>query len=312
MNNNSFSLLSAILVCSLLCLSFPAPRSAAAQISPEAERGPNPQITAGGATLYQPKTHVSGGGDITVSRYAVWTGFSVPVNKDLGLGFNLGYELDDYNFSRLSGFAAADPWNKINRVGLTTRVGYRVSSEWTLFAAPVVQYAGEQGADFNDALLYGGVAGAVYRPNRNFMIGFGPGVFYRLEETRFFPAFIFAWKITDRLRLGNSFKTSPAGPAGLELAYALDRNWEAAISGGYRSYRFRLDRNGPVPSGIGQTDSWPAVVRVSRMFGPLRADLYGGAAFGGRLRLENRSGREIDEVSYSTAPLAGFALSLHY
>ncbi len=295
-----------------MCMLLLAPSHAAAQMWGETDRGQNPRISGGGAILYQPKTHVSGGGDVTVSRYAVWTGFSIPVNKDLGLGFSLGYDLDDYNFSRLSRFAVADPWNKINRAGLTTRVGYRVSSEWALFAAPTVQYAGEQGADFNDSLLYGGTIGAVYRPNRNFMIGFGPGVFYRLEETRFFPAFIFAWKITDRLRLGNSFRTGPAGPAGLELAYAMDRNWEAAISGGYRSYRFRLDKNGPAPSGIGQTDSWPAMVRISRTFGPLRADLYGGAAFGGKLRLENRNGREIDQVSYNTAPLAGFALSLHY
>ncbi len=305
MKNNSFFLIPAILVCSLMCLSLLAP-NATAQIRPD------PPNTGGAAVFYQPKTHVSGGGDISVSRYAVWTGFSIPLTKDLVCGFSLGYEFDDYNFSRLSRFAVPDPWNKINRVGFAPRVGYRVSPEWTLFAAPIVQYAGEQGADFNDSLLYGGTVGAVYRPNKNFAIGFGPGVFYRLEETRFFPAFIFAWKITDRLRLGNSFRTGPAGPAGLELAYTLDRNWETAISGGYRSYRFRLDKHGPVPGGIGQTDSWPAVARISRTFGPLSADLYGGVAFGGKLRLENRSGREIDQVSYNTAPLAGFALSLHY
>jgi hypothetical protein len=288
-----------------MCVPLFTPSDGIAQVRPD------PHVT-GGAVFYQPKTHVSGGGDIAVSRYALWTGFSVPVNKELSLRFTLDYEFDNYNFSRLSRFAVPDPWNRINRVGFSPRVAYRVSPEWTLFAAPVGQYAGEQGADFNDSLLYGGTVGAVYTPGRDFMIGFGPGVFYRLEETRFFPALIFAWRITDRLRLGNSFRTGPAGPAGLELAYALDRNWEAAISGGYRSYRFRLDRNGPAPGGIGQTDSWPAVARISRTFGPLRADLYGGAAFGGRLRLEDRSGRRIDQVSYNTAPLAGLALSLHY
>ncbi len=287
--------------------------SLCAQMMGYPEPGQNPRVFVNGSSLYQPDTHVQGGGSVAVSRYALSAGSSVPVNDKVSLGFRLSYEYDDYNFSRLSNFAVPDPWNKIDRVGFSTRAGYRLSSEWSLFAAPVVQYAGEQGADFTDSLLYGGVAGALYRPSKTFVIGFGAGVFYRLEETKVFPAFIFSWKITDRLRLGNSFRTGPSGPAGLELAYAIDHNWETALSGGYRSYRFRLDEHGQVPNGIGQTDSFPFFARLSRRLSPhLRADLYGGAAFGGKLRLEDSHGHEIDHVSYNTAPLASFAITMFY
>lgn len=303
-----------LLACSItFLLSFVYPSQLSAQMWGYMEPGQNPRFFVNGASLYQPESHVHGGGDVTVSRYSLSAGSSVPVSDKVSLGFGLSYEFDDYNFSRLSSFAVPDPWNKINRIGFHTRVGYRLSPEWSLFAAPVVQYAGEEGADFGDSLLYGGTIGALYRPSKTFAIGFGAGVFYRLEETRFFPAFIFSWKITDQLRLGNSFRTGPAGPAGLELAYAFDRNWEAAVAGGFRSYRFRLDKDGSTPNGIGQTDSWTLFARVSRRLGQhFRADLYGGAALGGKLRLEDRHGHEIDQVSYNTAPLAGFAITMLY
>jgi hypothetical protein len=274
------------------------------------EPGQNAHILVNGAALYQPSSHVSGGGDISVSRYSLTAGSMVPVNDKISLGVGFSYEFDDYNFSRLSSFAVPDPWNKIDRVGFHTGLIYNLSPTWRLLASPVVQYAGERGADFGKSLLYGGTVGALYRPSRTFMIGFGAGVFYRLEETSFFPALMFSWKITDNFRLGNSFRTGPAGPAGLELAYTIDADWEAALAGGYRTYRFRLDRNGPVPDGIGQTDSWPVFARVSRRFGrDLRLDLYGGAAFGGKLRVDDSHGHEIDRQSFSTAPLFGLALT---
>lgn len=287
-----------------------APAALRAQMWGYFEPGQTPRFFANGAMYYQPSSHVSGGGDVTVSRYSVSAGSTIPINDRVSLGFGLSYELDDYNFSRLSGFAVPDPWNKIDRIGLHARVTYRLSSEWSLFGAPVVQYAGEEGADFGDSLLYGGTVGALYRPNKNFVVGFGAGVFYRLEETKAFPALIFSWKISDKLRLGNSFRTGPSGPAGLELAYAFDRQWEAAVGGGYRSYRFRLDKDGQTPNGIGQNNSGVLFARVSRRLGQhLRADLYGGAAFAGKLRLEDSHGHEIDQVSYNTAPMVGLGLT---
>ncbi len=277
------------------------------------ESGQNPAFFVNGSLFYQPDAHVKGGGDIAVSRYSLTARYSTPDEERVSLGLSLSYELDDYNFSRLSSFAVPDPWNKINRVGLNARVSYRLSQVWSLFAVPMGQYAGEEGADFGRSLIYGGAAGAVYRPSNRFMIGFGAAVFYRLEEVTFFPAFIFSWMITDKLRLGNSFRTGPTGPAGVELAYTVDRNWEAAVAGGYRTERFRLDEHGSIPNGIGQNQSWPFFARLSRKFGShVRADLYGGAAFSGKLRLENSHGHKIDQVSYNTAPLAGLSLSMAY
>jgi len=299
--------------CTTFLLLFVYSSDGSARMWTEPESGGNQRFFINAAALYQPESHVQGGGNVTVSRYYLSAGSSIPVNDRMRLGFGLSYEFDNYNFSRLSNFAVPNPWNRINKIGFSARAGYSLSPNWTLFAAPVVQYSGEQGAELGNALLYGTTFGLLYRPGRRFMIGFGPGIFYGLEETRFFPAVIVSWKITDNLRLGNSFRTGPAGPAGLELAYSIDHNWETSLAGGFRSYRFRLDKDGSIGNGIGQTDAWPVIARLSRKLGQhFRADLYGGAAFGGKLRLEDRRGRKIDSVSYSTAPLAGFALTTVY
>ena len=154
---------------------------------------------------------------------------------------------------------------------------------------------------------------ASFRPGTgqilDFIIGLGAGVFYRLEKTRVFPSLIVSWKINDRLHLGNSYRLGPAGPAGLELSYKLDENWEVAAGGGLRSSRFRLDKNGSTPGGIGENRSWPVYARLSRKLGSaLHLDLYGGAAFAGEIKLQDSSGHDINSVKYNTTPLVGFNL----
>jgi hypothetical protein len=273
------------------------------------DTGNNATFAASGSMLYQPKTHVSGGGDITLTGYRITTGGLTPINDKLRFGVGLTYEFDDYNFSGLTGFAVPDPWNKVHRVGLSPAFIYKLDQNWNLFASPMGQYAAEQGADFNKSLMYGGAIGAGYRVNPNLYIGMAAGVFYRLEQTVVFPSLLVSWKITDQLRLGNPNRLGPSGPAGLELSYRIDKNWETAIGGGFRSNRFRLDRNGTTPSGIGQNASAPVYARIGRKLGPhFFLDVYGGAAFGGSLRLEDRRGSEIDSVHYNTAPIMGVTL----
>ncbi len=264
------------------------------------------RFAASAASSYQFKSDSTGGGDFSVSRYFLMVGGSGPVDDKIGIGVRLTYDLEDYNISNLKGFPVANPWNKIDRVGLGGRLTYKVGDDWGLHVGPIVQYAGERGANFDDSLMYGGLIGATYRASPDFTIGFGAGVFYRLEQTRVFPSLIVSWKITDRLRLGNAYLLGPMGPTGLELTYVIDKNWQLGAGGGYRSSRFRLDSSGPIPSGIGENDSWPFYVRLSRrLWQTVHIDLYGGAAFGGKLRLDDSGGHEINSISYNTAPLVG-------
>ncbi len=291
----------------LLLLSNPA--ALFAQMMPPLGTGQGPRFSASAGSSYQFKSDVTGGGDFSVSRYSLMVGGSAPVDDKIGIGVGLTYDFEDYNISNLKGFPVANPWNKIDRVGLATRLTYKVGDDWGLHVGPIVQYAGERGADFDDSLMYGGIIAATYRASRDFIIGFGAGVFYRLEQTRVFPSLFVSWKITDRLHLGNSYRLGPVGPAGLELTYVLDKNWQLGAGAGYRSSRFRLDSTGSIPSGIGENVSWPVYVRLSRrLWQTVNIDLFGGAAFGGKLRLEDSGGHEINSISYNTTPLVGLSL----
>ena len=264
---------------------------------------------ASAASSYQFKSDATGGGDFSVSRYSLMVGGAAPVDDRIRLGLSVSYDFEDYDISNLKGFPAANPWNEIDRVGLGAGLTYKLSENWGLRFGSIVQYAGERGADFGDSLMYGGLVSASYRVSRDFLVGFGAGVFYRLEETRVFPSFLISWKITDRLRLGNSYRLGPMGPAGLELTYTFDKNWQVGAGGGYRSSRFRLDSNGPVPGGIGNNDNWPVYGRLSRrLWQTVSIDLFGGAAFAGKLRLDDRGGHEINSVTYNTTPLLGVSL----
>ena len=274
------------------------------------------KITVDGGIHFQPKTHISGGGDLTVTRYMTGINAKAPVSDKVELGLGLSYEFDDYyfsglgSFSRQPGLGAPDPWNKVHRLGLTGRMAYKAGPKWNLFFSPMVQYAGEEGAEAGKSILYGGVVGAVYAPHKDLTIGLGSGAFYRLEQTTVYPALIISWNITKRLHLVNPYRTGPTGPAGLELNYDLDKNWLVGLGGGYHSYRFRLADSNQTPNGIGQVSSVPVYLSLERKFeNKLRAYLFAGLAFGGGLRIEDRSGDRIDSASYATAPIFGFAVA---
>jgi hypothetical protein len=264
------------------------------------------RFTASVSSAHQFKSDIDGGGDVSVTHYGVGVGGVIPLTDKFGLRTSLSYDREEYNFSDSNAFDITDPWRQVDRIGLSVRLRYALTHKWNIDAGPVVQYAGETGAQFDDSLMYGGIVAAVYRANPEFSIGFGAGVFSRFHETMIFPSLIVSWKITDRLRLGNGSAIGLIGPAALELSYKLADNWEAAIGGGYRSSRFRLDQNGPAHGGIGENRSWPIYARITGKLGSvIHIDLYGGADFRGEMKLQDASGNDIRSLDYNTAPILG-------
>ena len=275
----------------------------------DAGRGDKIRFSFETSPFYVPKTHVSGGGNLTLTTVMTELKAAAQVSEKTNLGLGLSYEFNDYNFTPLTGFAVSDPWNKIHMVGISGRVRYAINPTWSLFVATSGQYSGEEGAQFGRSLLYGGSAGAAYSPSPTFTIGFAVGAFYRLENSAVFPTIIINWKITDKFQLRNPLPISAAGPAGLELGYTMGSGWELSLGGGYRSRRFRLSDSGPVPGGVGQTNALIGYLNLSRQLGKnVSMSVYGGAAFAGSIRVEDRTGERIDSTSYNTAPIMGLIL----
>lgn len=262
---------------------------------------------------YQFGSDVDGGGDLSVARYNVNAEVVGRIDNNLRIGIGLTYEFDDYDFSGLTDFAVAQPWGDVHRFGISVPIFYSIDSNWRLFLSPSVQWSGESGAKWGDAVAYGAVFAVSHSFRPGLVLGLGAGVFSNIEKTTFFPYIAVNWQINEQLRLINPFRTSPAGPAGLELAYAFNRNWELGIGGAYRSYRFRLDEDGPLPNGIGESKTVPVYARLSYSLSrDFRIDLYGGATFSNKLRVDNEDGDEIYRTKYDVPPLVALSLTARF
>ena len=262
--------------------------------------------------IYQFESDFDQGGGFSVQRYGFKFDTSTPVANSLRAGISLGYEFEKFDFSGTTAFAGAYPWSDIHRFSVGLPVSYRMTDSWSLFISPQVEWYGESGvATGKDSLGYGAIFAVSYRVSPGLTLGAGAGVFSRMAETKGFPYIAIDWKITEELRLNNPFRTSPSGPAGLELSYRISELWEIAAGGAYRSFRFRIDDRGMVPNGIGELDSTVGYARLTfRMGRDFNLDLYGGAAFNGKMRIADSNGNELGSDDFKTAPMMALSLTL--
>lgn len=301
-----------------MCLTLACAALLAAAVPPAASAQPAEARDAGRTSVslsvtpvYQFESDFDRGGSFGVQRVGFNVDTSTPVTGTVRAGISAGYEFEKFDFSGTTAFAGPEPWSDIHRFSVGLPVNWRASDSLSFFVSPQVEWYGESGVDdWDDALGYGAVFALSYRVNPGFSVGVGAGVFYRGEETRGFPYIAVDWRITEELRLTNPFRTSPSGPAGLELAWRLSDTWEIAAGGAYRSFRFRLDNSGVAPNGIGELDQTVGYARLTwRMGRDLKLDLYGGAAFNGEMKIADRNGNELGSDDFETAPILGFSLT---
>jgi len=231
--------------------------------------------------------------------------------RNIAAGFQVQYEYQGYHFDSPTAFRGIAPWRNVQQPQIGATLFFALSEEWTVMASPSVAWAYESGADTGEALEYGGVFAVTRDFSPTLSIGLGAAVFRQIYETQTFPFLAIDWQIDKHWKLSNPFAAGPTGPAGLELSYTFDDNWEAGFGGSYRSYSFRLDRNGPVPDGIGEQRFIPVFLRLSRNLGPrAQVDLYAAGLANGRLNVKNRNADDVVAEDYSFAP--ALALTLRY
>ncbi|MFQ5935473.1 MAG: hypothetical protein ACE5LB_03585 [Acidiferrobacterales bacterium] len=254
--------------------------------------------------IYQGKAELDNGGEFSVSRLFTEFDVTMPLSRKVIMTLAFGYDIENYNFSDIPGFAGVKPWDDIRRFGFRPQFFFRGKKRWNYIFTPIVQWVGETNADSDESLIYGATFGATYTFSRKLTIGPAVGAFSRLEKTTIFPFLFINWKINERLTLRNPFRAGPAGTAGLELVYTPNEKWEIAGGGAVRSFRFRLDDEGPVPNGIGESSGLPLFARVTRKFGPqFKLDVYAGAFLEGQLDVENSDGDLLAADTYDPAPL---------
>lgn len=306
----------AVLRAALLCvptgLLAPAQDVAAA---PYPGAGPRPdwQLRTSLAVVRQGEADLDRGGDYAADTVLLRFGAARPLGPRLVLGFDLDLDHRAYDFSTPPAFGGAAPWDDGERISLGMSIRYRLSDRWGLFAAPSLGSQVERGASLSGGTIAGGIVGAAAQVGPDLRLGIGAGAFRGLEETRFFVFPQVDWRIGERLRLANPLRASATGPAGLELQYGLAPGWTLGGGGAWRSFRFRLDDDGPAPDGIGEDTVVLTWLRVSREWqGGTALDLYAGAGLDGRLDLEDDRGKLLIREDYETAPLLAVALRTRF
>ena len=283
---------------------------------PAAAQERKPGDVTGSASLTgigQLDSNLDGGGSFRWNGVVVAGNVTWQVSRQFAAGLDLRYDFERWKFAGPGAFGDAAPWGDINRPSLGIKLAYQHAPDLAVFVAPQIEWDYESGASVGNAQNFGAVVGVTKVFSPTLVLGVGAGVFRQIDETKVFPFVIVRWQIDDRWRIGNPVQAGPAGGAGLELAYALDANWELAGGGTYREYRFRLKDDGPVPGGIGENKGIPLFARLSRKIGQKgRVDLYAGAVVGGRLEVTSADGNTTISSDYRAAPLFGLTAALDF
>ena len=293
----------------LICM-LVVPGVQAARVKPYPEPMERLEFSWTGLALYQFPSHVDGGGSLSVLTLIFSADLSKQVNEKLGAGVRFSYIFDDYNFSGLTAFPVPHPWSSVHTFGIDFPLIYSLNDKWKLHLIPTGQFSGEDGARFGSSLSYGGVVAVSHVFGPNLELGMGLGVYSNLATISVYPYPIVEIKLGERFKFTNPFPAGPAGPAGGELAYSLNKHWAIGVGGAYRSPRFRLDSNGPLRNGIGEYRSIPIFARLTyEQSHALKIDVYGGVSLFNEIYIHKSNGDEIYRSQQDLAPLIGLSIS---
>jgi len=291
------------LILSLMALSVPA----LAQDLPVGSTVTGTSLTG----IAQFDTNLDSGGRFRWSGAGAQASLLHQFATNAAVGFQVGYDYQSYHFDSPTAFGGMSPWRNVQQPEIGATFIFAPSEDWTIMVSPSVSWAYESGASTGDALQYGAVVAATKDFSPTLSIGLGAAVFRQIDETQAFPFLAVDWQIDKNWKLSNPFAAGPTGPAGLELSYTINEQWETGFGGSYRSYSFRLDREGPVPDGIGEQRFIPVFVRLSRNLGPrAQIDLWAAGLANGRLNVKNRNAEDVVAEDYSFAPT--LAVTLRY
>ncbi len=278
-------------------------------------RGPQPgwaTMSRGGA-VYQFDADLEKGGSYRATRFNIEAGPGYAWDRRRSVSLSLSYTFDGYSFAAGDGggMSASKPWEDIHSLALGLPIRWGFSDEWTAIFIPSVRSAGESGADFNETITAGALAGFAYRFGDNLTIGPGLGAVSGLEESAtIFPFLLVDWQITDRLSLETGRGLAATLGPGLTLKYQANPRWSYLVGGRYEKLRFRLDNRGSAPGGVGQDISFPFFASVTYSFYPgTTLSLVGGLELEGELSQENSSGQTVAEETYDPAGFLGLTFN---
>ncbi|MBT8484849.1 MAG: hypothetical protein HKO59_00605 [Phycisphaerales bacterium] len=262
--------------------------------------------------LYQITSKFDAGGDVDVHRTGLRFSASRKLSEEASLSFNFGYELNAYDFDGVTSFAGADdPWDSVQFYNLRLQYSYAINHDLTVFAGPVFQIARETGADWDDSWIAGGYGGASLRVDDDLTVGAGIGVTSQIQESaRFYPIIIVNWELAQDFQLVSS--NSVMG-SGLEVRWNLDRDSVLGVGGAFQFRRFRLDKDGIAPDGVGEETGVTIWARLNRQVNAgFEYSLWGGIVVGGEAELELGNGVVPGHDEYQLTAIVGLSAKFRF
>jgi hypothetical protein len=260
--------------------------------------------------LNQFNTSMNEGGSFDWYETGAALGIARQFDAQWSAQFSVDYNYQKWSWSDATAFGGQAPWQSINTPQIGLNLTYSPSPFWRLGISPSIEWSAESGVGTSDSATYGAVFLATHTVSPSLTFGLGAGVFRQIDQNRVFPFLIVNWRITDNLTLKNPLPAGPAGGAGLELAYSLSNQWTVGAGAAYRSYRFRLNDEGPFAGGIGQNRLIPVFARISYRLTPAtRFDLYAIGSAGGNVQAQSADGVQTVNSGYRTGLGVGLNLS---
>lgn len=228
-------------------------------------------------------------------------GVNIPLDPQWSLGFRVGYDRlkydwDNIQFTENNDLASlfgrtGEHWDNIDRYRASVSLNYQMDKHWSFLLAPKIQYAYADTASSSDAKSYGIVVSAMYTFNSGNMIGIGAAYLNDIDEVRTDPYLTIYWKINENWTLANPFQAGFSGPAGLELSYRLNSDWNFGFGSSRRTERFLIDGDNTVV----ETNEWVTYLRTGWQATPiLTVNLAAGYYFDGDLKATNQSELDMD------------------
>lgn len=260
-------------------------------------------ITVTTSAYYLADAALDEGGDWSTSSFGLKVGRNWNNGEGGSFGMGFQYEYHDHSFSGVD-----SPWDSVQVAGVSGIWTRQLDENWSLYVSPSIELSREDGGDTGDAFEFGSIVAFNRFYSRDLQVGYGFGLFTGLEDTTAYPILLIRWQINESWYLGNPFTPGPVGPAGLEIGYRSGENWSIAFGSAYRSNRFKLDDDGEVPGGFGETEAIALFIRSSHDFqNGSELHLYAGTLVGGELSLEDEGGRTVAESDFDPSLLIAIA-----
>ncbi len=245
----------------------------------------------------------------------------VQSSKNLGDSVTIAlkgdYRAIGYNFSGVRGSklnpplpGTFNPWETVHVVRLNPLLTLHINETWSLIGGPIIEFSGEESADFSDSVRGGGLVGVGFKRER-FYMALGVLATTELEkDARINPFILFDWKISDGFSLGLKADTSRGGE--LRLDYAFSKHFKLGVGLGARNELFRLNDDlgqsgsGRRSEGVGEESS--RIVKVTGVYQInklIAIEGYGGLTLNGEFRLEDENGGRIAQADYDNSGFGG-------